>query len=181
MRAYVEGNAQALEEIFERYAPLLLHVMERRLPAREDARDLVQQTFLQLHRARADFDPSQRLRPWLFSIAFNLLREYFRGKQRLMEIELQDGHLPVRPHGATRSDAMLDIERVLPRLTPEQRDVVELHWLAEMTFPEVAEVVGTTVGNTRVRAHRAYVRLRELLADATPARELRNAPPTRAV
>jgi RNA polymerase sigma factor (sigma-70 family) len=70
---------------------------------------------------------------------------------------------------------------VLPRLTPEQRDVVELHWLAEMTFPEVAEVVGTTVSNTRVRAHRAYVRLRELLADVTPARELRNAPPTRAV
>ena len=37
-----------------------------------EASDLVQQTFLQLHRARRDFDPSQKLKPWIFTIAMNL-------------------------------------------------------------------------------------------------------------
>jgi DNA-directed RNA polymerase specialized sigma24 family protein len=59
MRAYVAGDAAAFRVIFERYAPLLLRAMLRELYVREEANDLVQQTFLQLHRARRDFDPGR--------------------------------------------------------------------------------------------------------------------------
>jgi RNA polymerase sigma-70 factor (ECF subfamily) len=85
MGAYVAGNAAAFRIIFERYAPLLMRAMLRELYMREEANDLVQQTFLQLHRARADFDPGQKLKPWVFTIAMNLKREYFRRKKRRPE------------------------------------------------------------------------------------------------
>jgi DNA-directed RNA polymerase specialized sigma24 family protein len=88
MAAYVAGDGAAFRVIFERYAPVLMRAMLRELYVREEANDLVQQTFLQLHRARADFDAGQKLKPWIFTIAMNLKREYFRRKKRRPERSL---------------------------------------------------------------------------------------------
>src|SRR5262245_19116973 len=52
MEGYKAGDRAAFAEIFRRYAPLLLRVMQQQLDRREDANDLVQQTFLQLHRSK---------------------------------------------------------------------------------------------------------------------------------
>src|SRR3982750_2320538 len=89
MAAYVAGDSAAFRVIFERYGPLLLRAMLRELYVREEANDLVQQTFLQLHRARADFDHGQKLKPWVFTIALNLKREYFRRKKARPERSLE--------------------------------------------------------------------------------------------
>src|SRR5690349_7102953 len=85
MAAYVAGDRAAFRELFERHSPVLLRVTRRQLPTREEANDLLQQTFLQLHRARLDFDPTQRFKPWFFRIALNLKREHFRRLRRRPE------------------------------------------------------------------------------------------------
>ncbi len=167
MADYAAGDADALARIFDRYAPLLLNVLRRRMSERDEVQDLIQQTFLQVHRARADFDPSRRFRPWLFSIALNVQREHFRARRRRVETDLSELAAVGSSVDTARAEAAWDIERALPRLSPEQREVVELHWLADLTFPEVAAIVGATVTATRVRAHRAYARLRSLLDEAT--------------
>ena len=55
MAAYIKGEESAFRVLFERHSPMLLRVMRHQLRRPEDARDLVQQTFLQLHRSRFDF------------------------------------------------------------------------------------------------------------------------------
>ena len=168
MAAYVAGDAAAFRAIFERYAPLLLRSMLRELHMREEASDLVQQTFLQLHRARADFDPSQKLKPWVFTIAMNLKREYFRRKKRRPErsLELEPALEPaVGALGAARVEARHTLARVMRDLPADQREVIELHWFDGLEFPEVAQVVGASVSAVKVRAHRGYVRLRQALGD----------------
>jgi len=168
MAAYVAGDAAAFRVIFERYAPLLLRAMLRELYVREEANDLVQQTFLQLHRARADFDAGQKLKPWIFTIAMNLKREYFRRKKRRPErsLEAEVGLEPtVGALGAARVDAQRTLSRVMGNLPADQREVIELHWLDGLEFPEVALVVGASVSAVKVRAHRGYVRLRQALGD----------------
>jgi RNA polymerase sigma-70 factor (ECF subfamily) len=171
MAAYVAGEAAAFRAIFERYAPLLLRAMLRELYVREEANDLVQQTFLQLHRARSDFDPGQKLKPWVFTIAMNLKREYFRRKKRRPERSL-DAESVLEPAvaalGAARVEARRTLERVLGELPADQREVIELHWFDGLDFPEVAQVVGASVSAVKVRAHRGYVRLREALGDTAP-------------
>lgn len=168
MSAYVSGDAAAFRVIFERYAPLLMRAMLRELYVREEAHDLVQQTFLQLHRARADFDPGQKLKPWVFTIALNLKREYFRRKKRRPERSL-DAESAIEPAvaalGAARVDAQRTLARVLGGLPADQREVIELHWFDGLEFPEVALVVGASVSAVKVRAHRGYVRLRQALGD----------------
>ena len=171
MGAYVAGDAAAFRVIFERYAPVLMRAMLRELYVRDEANDLVQQTFLQLHRARADFDPAQKLKPWVFTIAMNLKREYFRRKKRRPERSL-DAEAIVEPAvaalGAARVDAQRTLARVLGDLPADQREVIELHWFDGLEFPEVAQVVGASVSAVKVRAHRGYVRLRQALGDDAP-------------
>lgn len=168
MAAYAAGDAPAFRVIFERYAPLLLRSMLRDLYVREEANDLVQQTFLQLHRARADFDPGQKLKPWVFTIAMNLKREHFRRKKRRPERSFDPesmGEPAVGALGAARVEAQRTLARVLADLPADQRQVIELHWFDGLEFPEVAEVVGASVSAVKVRAHRGYVRLRQALGD----------------
>jgi RNA polymerase sigma factor (sigma-70 family) len=168
MEAYAGGDAAAFRVIFERYAPVLMRAMLRELYAREEANDLVQQTFLQLHRARADFDAGQKLKPWVFTIAMNLKREYFRRKKRRPERSLDAESVPepaVGALGAARVDARRTLARVMGDLPADQREVIELHWFDGLEFPEVATVVGASVSAVKVRAHRGYVRLRQALGD----------------
>lgn len=171
MAAYVAGDAAAFRAIFERFAPLLMRAMLRELYVREEANDLVQQAFLQLHRARADFDATQKLKPWIFTIAMNLKREYFRRKKRRPErsLEAESGFEPaVAALGVAQVDARRTLARVMADLPADQREVIELHWFDGLEFPEVAQVVGASVSAVKVRAHRGYVRLRQALGDAAP-------------
>jgi RNA polymerase sigma-70 factor, ECF subfamily len=174
MAAYIAGDKAAFRELFQRYAPLLLRAMARDLRSPEEANDLVQQTFLHLHRSRLDFEPGRKLKPWIFTIALNLKREYFRRSKRRHETSLDDDRLaePFEgPRGQERSDASRETASALRALPVEHREVIELHWFGGLSFAEVAEAVGSTVAAVKVRAHRGYVALRARLADGAPEPE----------
>lgn len=169
MAAYVAGDAAAFDELFARYSPVLLRVMRQQLFRPGDAEDLVQQTFLQLHRSRKDFKAGHRLRPWLFTIALNLKREYFRRIKRRPEAGLpDDGRAdPVEaPRGQHRVEASQTVRYALERLPEDQRDVIVLHWIAGLPLPDVAGVVGASLSAVKVRAHRGYAAMRRLLEDS---------------
>lgn len=178
MASYAAGDEVALDQLFSRYAPVLLRVLQRQVASREEAEDLVQQTFLQLHRARYDFDKKRKFRPWVFTIALNLRRAHSRRVRRRAEWPLE--HAPdfaIEPYQRARADAARDLERALATLPAEQREIIELHWLEGLSFQEVAEVLGGTRGAAKVRAHRGYALLREVLEREPPtvrANKLRN-------
>lgn len=165
MAAYVGGDRAAFAELFRRYAPRLQRLLLRDLGRSDAAHDLVQQTFLQLHRARHDFRAGARLRPWLFTIALNLKRQHFRRLGRRPEASLPtDGAEPVAPRGnpeARAGDA--ELRAALQQLPEPQREVIVLHWFEGLSFREIAETVGASQPAVKVRAHRGYNRLRESL------------------
>lgn len=169
MLAYAAGEAGAFKELFERHAPGLLRLMQRELFAREEANDLVQQTFLHLHRARRDFDPTQRFKPWLYTIALNLKREHFRRRRRRPEVLGNAGdERSAEPRGQEVLEARRSVSWALGQLPEENRTVIELHWFEGLSFAEVAKALGIGTVAAKVRAHRGYVKLRRLLE--TPER-----------
>ena len=180
MAAYVAGDAAAFRVLFQRYGDPLYALVRRRVRGEDDARDLVQQTFLQLHRAREDFRPDARLRPWLFTIAFNLVREHYRRKGRRPEdvvapellgplaagagvAEAPGSSPPAAPDLIEQRQRLDRVRAALASLPHAQREVIELHWFEECPYDEVAAIVGASVEAVRVRAHRGYERLRALL------------------
>jgi RNA polymerase sigma-70 factor (ECF subfamily) len=78
MLEYLAGDGSAFSVLFQRWAPRLSSMFARAGFGRDDIGDLVQQSFLQLHRARLDYRPGSQLRPWLYTIALNLQRQAFR-------------------------------------------------------------------------------------------------------
>lgn len=172
MSAYVAGEARAFEELFSRYAPRLLKVLARDLSRPEEARDLLQQTFLQVHRARRDFDTTQTFRPWVFTIALNLKREHLRWRKRRPEDSRDVTRLDQPTAGGqARAEAARDLEKALRQLSDEQGEVIALHWLGGLSFEEVAHCLGITPSAAKLRAHRGYGKLRSALgAEEKPSR-----------
>jgi RNA polymerase sigma-70 factor (ECF subfamily) len=170
LAAYVAGDGAAFRALFSRYAPVLLRVLRRYTGSDADASDLVQHTFLQVHRARHDFREGARFRPWVFTIALNLAREHHRRRSRRQESPLDAGDVPepvadLAPAPSDGEYARRRVQQALASLPDAQREVIVLHWLEERPMAEIAEVVGASVTAVKVRAHRGYERLRGLLAD----------------
>lgn len=166
MEAYVGGNDAAFRALFARYAPILLRLTRRHLRDEGLAEEIVQQTFFRLHGARNDFRPGSKLRPWIMTIAMNLVREHWRRTKRRKMTSLE-----VDAHAAPEAEFMpLELRQrsellhvALEKLPTSQREVVELHWFQERPYAEVAQIIGTSEGAVRVRAHRAYETLKQLL------------------
>lgn len=165
--AYVAGDVAAFQALFARYAPLLMRLMLRDVRRRQEAEELVQDTFLHLHRSARDFRPGARLRPWLMTIALNLKREHFRRKIRRPEAPLElDGRRDPPAASARvieRHDARRQIELALSSLPENQREVIVLHWFAGLSFPEISEIVGASLSAVKVRAHRGYKRMKSTI------------------
>ena len=176
MASYVAGDQAAFKMLFRRYASVLHGMARRQLRSDELARDVVQQTFLQMHRARFDFRQDARLKPWIFTITTNLVREHYRRTGRKPETSYEDV-LENSPDIEPTEDPVdlgeiqylnlrkSRLKEALKSIPENQRIVIELHWFQELSFPEVAQVVGATVSAVKVRAHRGYKRLRTILEE----------------
>lgn len=164
--SYRAGHRAAFDEIFRRYSGALMRFMMRQVRSRADAAELVQQTFLQLHRSRNDFRDGALLRPWLYTIALNLRREFFRVRARRPQTvsEVQEAPDDSTPEGLLEDAQLaLRVRKALAQLPEGQRLVIELHWFEGASFPEVAAALGVGLSAVKVRAHRGYSTLRKTL------------------
>ena len=166
MQRFRAGDAAAFDALFARYGAPLHGYLWRLVADRALVEDLTQATFLSLVRARGRFRPGARFRPWLYAIATNAARDSLRRRRERLTAT---GELPadLAAEQAPPQDAPLDaaVQRALAQLPESWRTVVVMHRFEELPFAEIAEALGTTEGAVKVRAHRGYARLRELLGD----------------
>ncbi len=170
MQAYVEGDASAFRRLFSTLAPSLHAFFARSVKDRAVAADLTQTTFLKLHAARDRWRRGEPLRPWVFTIAGRVRLDWLRRQGRAAEEPL-DGDEGEPDRAVDPAGAILGRERAervraaLDVLSEPQRVVVHLHRFEGLSFAEIGRVLGIAEGAAKLRAFRAYRRLRELLAD----------------
>src|SRR5687768_1038616 len=177
MARYCDGDTSAFRELYAQVAPRLLGYLLKMARSRALADDLLQQTFLKVHRARAAYVRGADPLPWIYSIAHRTFIDETRKKKRAI-VNLgtdAEGTLPEVPAtitgdavGAT-DEPRVDSEEAkaaldaLAQLPEQQREAVVLTKLEGKSVAEAAEIAGTTVGAMKVRAHRGYEALRKLL------------------
>jgi RNA polymerase sigma-70 factor (ECF subfamily) len=154
---------------FEEHIPRLRRYALALLRERTRADDLVQDTLERALRKFTLFRHGSNLRAWLFAIMHNTFVNQIRsGSQRqLMDIELDD----TEPSPDTAEDATIlrDLLGALERLAPEQREVILLIGLEQLSYEETARVLEVPVGTVMSRLSRARDRLRTLMSgDNTP-------------
>lgn len=152
------GDQQALAELLRRWQRPLAHFLHRRTGGR-DVDDLYQEVWMRVVRAAERFDAERRFSTWLFHIAVNLCRDWHRRQPA----EPVAGEAPGDVRPSDRSDAGIDVERLLARLPEAQREVVALRYLHDLSEDEVATILDIPRGTVKSRLHHGIARLNALV------------------
>jgi RNA polymerase sigma-70 factor (ECF subfamily) len=186
-----QGDQAALGQLLQRHQPRLRHMialrLDRRLQARLDPSDVLQETMAEAARRLADY---ARLRPlpfypWLRQIAWERLvqlhRRHVRAGKRSVRREQAD--LPLSDESALalanrlmsrgsspsarlrQSEQRHRVQAILGLLAAGDREILVLRYLEHLSTPELAAVLGLTPAGVKTRQLRALQRLRELLGD----------------
>jgi len=156
------GDANAYGSLLDDIGPMVMNFLRRRVRDAEEVQDVYQEIFMALHRARHTYQPTRPLEPWLFAIARRVVTDHQRRRLSRHARELLVDALPER---SVESDAhlKLQLEQAIVGLSPDQRRALELLRVEGLPIEMAARRAGTTVGALKVRAHRAYKVLRQLL------------------
>lgn len=139
----------------------------------EQARDVVQDTFLRLCRAdRAEVEG--RLAPWLYTVCRNRALDIYRKEHRMdmlgeTMVAVRADAAPAPEVVVERRDAHRRALAVLNTLTKNQQEVVRLKFQAGLSYREISEVTGLSVSNIGYLIHTAIHRLRAQMADEAAA------------
>jgi RNA polymerase sigma factor (sigma-70 family) len=164
------------ETVFrEHFAPVYRFIARR--VGQAVAEDLAAEVFATAYRRRAAYQPERgSLRSWLYGIAANVVRGYWRDEQQLLELDarvVRDSPEP-RPAAqfADAADERVIIATLAPRiagalaaLNREQREVLLLHAWADLSHEEIAAALGIAPGTARSRLSRARAALRAQLGE----------------
>jgi RNA polymerase sigma-70 factor (ECF subfamily) len=159
----------SFEAAFEsEFAPL--HRYLRRRVGAAAADDLAAETFGTAYGNWERFDQTRPLRPWLYGIAANLVRHYWRDERRMLRAYARTGVDPVIADDEDASVARLDADArrrelaaALADLRPRDREILLLHAWAELSDSEIAAALALPLGTVKSRLHRTRERLRNRL------------------
>jgi RNA polymerase sigma-70 factor (ECF subfamily) len=169
------GDRAAGTALFARHFPAIYRFFEHKVPGEAD--ELAQRTFAACVAARDAFRGQSSFRTYLYAIARNELFAHLRRLAERQYIDFEEvslAELATSPSGraarAQQADRLRDALRELPT---EQQLVLELHYWHDLGAAELAEVLGTTPGNIRVRLNRARQALRQRIGVLDPQADAR--------
>jgi RNA polymerase sigma-70 factor, ECF subfamily len=177
------GDRDAVAAVYLEVAPALRGFLRRRVGHGEVADDLVEQTFVALiehgERFRGD---GRALRAWLFRTARNQLYDWAKRADRRSAHQLpRELAASIPDHAGDPGELVVEgsldprLVAALATLTPEQREVVELRLVAQLSIAQVAELTARSPGAVKLLQHRAIRRLADRLTPA-PVADARIAP-----
>jgi RNA polymerase sigma-70 factor (ECF subfamily) len=166
MLRYQAGDLLAATVLVNELSPSLYKLFSVYTMSRQHTDDLLQETWLRIHDVRHTYRPSERFLPWFHAIARHVRVDHYR---RLRRVAHRERHVDEVPESEAKSffapdSSDVDMATMLAALPESQREVVSMLKVADMSLEDVARATSCTVGSVKQKAHRAYSRLRELLA-----------------
>ncbi len=182
----LSGSVHGFGPIVEHFNVPVFNYIYRMTGSSEDTEDICQETFLAAYRYLHTFKRELKLSTWLFTIAHNAVARYLR-KKSAAGIPVEPGRLdrfgtagtaatqgtagaPVsrRPGGESNLPRGMDtlsdlIDRAIERLPPVEREIMVLHYIEELSYQEISEVLQLTEPQIRMRLYRARKKIRAKL------------------
>src|SRR5262245_9413973 len=176
---FLAGEERAFEFLFDKYREKVFGIAYRFLNDKEDALEVTQEVFIRAHQSLSGFKTEAKFFTWLYRIAVNRAIDFGRARRSRQAVELD------APEGGEESlgsqlpnpaspdpGALLERKELAEKiidavgaLSPKHRAVFVLHAMADLSYKEIAEVVGCTVGTVMSRLFYARRKLQELLRE----------------
>lgn len=178
MEQFQDGTVQAFNILVSRYKDRLHNFLFRYTHNHEDCEDLVQETFLRVHRSRHSYERIAKFSTWMYTIALNLAKSLYKKKQRMQKVsihedpedsESQEMHFEdssiLQDEQLHQKLCVKELEKALMDLNEEFREAIVLRDIQELTYEEIAEITGTAMGTVKSRINRGRLQLQEILND----------------
>ena len=169
MQAHISGDPDAFGEIVRQYGPGLLGYISKLNGRDHSSEDVFQETFKRVHEKSHTFR-GDRLKPWIYRIATNIVFDRARRKKRLkfvsLNISSEDGKTDAAAmveakagsgpaHQALKKERAHKVRQALETLPARQKAALVLSYYQQLSYPEVAEVMGCSVGTVKTQVFRA--------------------------
>ncbi len=175
MIEYQAGRLEGFEHLYTTVAAPLRRYLTALTRDAADAQDLLQETFLQIHRSRHTYDPTLPLMPWVFAIARHVYLMSRRAARRRPSRAREFGadlDLPVPPEVEGLA-GRLELRRAILEIGSDRREALLLHHVWGFSFREVGRVLGITESAAKLRSSRAMADLRVMLRGPGDPKEVR--------
>jgi len=161
MARYQEGDFAAATVLIDRISPQLYRFFVGQFASRPDADDLLQETWLRIHRVRHTYRPGEPVIPWFYAIARHVRVDHYRKTVRTRAREQRlEGISELAATAPMETGKGDDLQALLAPLPESQREVIEMLKVAGMSLEEVARATSSSVGSVKQKVHRAYEKLR---------------------
>ena len=168
------GDLESFNQLILRWERPIYALAYRVIGREEDARDVVQETFLRAFRALPGFKGQAKFSSWLYRIALNLCRDWIRRRRRSPLVELPEGVDPIElatERGpvetvedlASRKELGEAVAQAMSLLPEEQRTAIILKEYHGMTFQEIADLQGCPLSTVKTRLYQGLSVLRRNL------------------
>jgi RNA polymerase sigma-70 factor (ECF subfamily) len=173
MRRWQRGDAAAVTALVDRWQQPVARFLLRLVGRPDRVPDMCQEVFLRLVRAAPRYRETGRFSTWLFQIALNVARDAGRQHRPVVELEEDSGRLRSRlasrlatgPEVCERRELADLVTRAVAELPPPLREVLALRHDRDMSFEEMARVLGVPASTLKSRFAAALNRLRDRLAE----------------
>ncbi len=169
----LKGRSAAFGQLVQKYQDRLYNTMVHVAGSAEDARDVVQDAFVQAFLKLETFQRNSAFYTWLYRIAFNLAASRGRRKRPVLSVERireSVGHEPIETRAGPneqmeQEERRAQVQQAIAALSDEHRTILVLREMDGCCYEEIAEMLGLPVGTVRSRLHRARLQLRDMLKE----------------
>lgn len=162
------GDSIAFEYLFTRYREPILHLYVQRTGSRDDADDLLQETFVKVFLKLDSYNPKFTFGQWVYTIARNTFIDYKRKQRDDISVDSIPGgystlapscKAPTPEESFINSQQRAQIEQYMARMTPRYRRLIELRFFKDYSYEEIAKELGLPLGTVKTQIHRAREQL----------------------
>jgi RNA polymerase sigma-70 factor (ECF subfamily) len=166
MQKVQKGDMVSYNTLVDRYKDRLFNMLTRMLSSEDEARDLLQETFLRVWQHKMSYDFRYAFSTWIYTIALNLARNELRRRKKFKFFDIFDysDKLPAkdeRPTGSPKLKELLDHE--IQKLPEKYRTAFVLRDVDSLSYEEIAQVLSIPLGTVKSRVNRARSILRKRL------------------
>lgn len=157
-----QGDVHALEELYKRHKDKVFALVFRMTNNVQDAEDIVQEIFVQVHRKIADFRGDAAFSSWLYRVSTNITLSALRRKKRQSR-EVASDEIQAKPQSQTARLLKPFLEEAIASLPPKSRMVFVLHDIQGFQHNEIADMLNCSEGTSKSQLHKARAQLRKFL------------------
>ena len=176
MEYFQNGKELAFNELVNRYKDRLHNFLYRYTHDHQDCEDLVQETFLRVHKSKASYERIARFSTWMYTIALNLAKSLYKKKQRMLKVSIhkdpddsESRELLIKDSSILPDEilhqklSMEELQKALDALPDEFREVVVLRDIKELTYEEISDATGIPMGTVKSRINRGRSQIQHMI------------------